>query len=253
MIGYVPGTSPLHRAHPYTPLTIAGAVLLLAFAAHDPLSVWLIVAAAGAIALLAGVLRAIAAPALVLILPTWLVIFVLHGLLGDEPRVVLAGAVSVSAPGIARAMVLGGRIAAIVLASLAALATVSPARLVDAMTARGVRFGRIFLLVSTLTFLPRTRRRARGILEAQQARGLKLGGSPVARFRALGPLVLPLVLGALAEVDEQVLALESRGATAGARRTALDPPRDTAAERVLRWSLLGVIVVAYLAKFGWLP
>lgn len=253
MIGYVPGDSPLHRAHPYTPLAIAGAVLLLAFAWSDPWFIWGLVAAGALLPLAGGVVRAIAAPALMLVLPPWLILLVLHGLLGDEPRVALAFGVTLSEPGISRALVLGGRIGAIVVASLTSLATVSPARLVDAMTDRGVPFGRIFLLVSTLTFLPRTRLRAHHILEAQQARGLRLGGSPAARFRALGPLVLPLVLGALAEVDEQVLALESRGATAGGKRTALDPPRDRAGERALRWSLLALVVAAWTAKLGgWL-
>jgi len=250
VIGFVPGASPLHRAHPYTPLTIAAAILLVTFAATGLVAVWSMVAMSLAVALLGRVARPIAGPALVLVLPTWIVLFVLHGLLGDAPRVLIAGPVTLSEPGIARALVLGGRIGAIVIASLVTLATVSPARLVEAMTDRGVPFGRIFLLVSTLTFLPRTRLRARGILEAQQARGLRLRGSPVARFRALGPVVLPLVLGALAEVDEQVLALESRGATSAARRTALDPPSDSPAQRALRWSLLVLVLAAFAARFG---
>jgi energy-coupling factor transport system permease protein len=250
VIGYVAGSSPLHRAHPYTPLAVAAAILLVAFTVTGPLAVWSLVAVSVGLALLGGVARPIAGPALVLVLPIWVVLFVLHGLLGDAPRVPVAGAVTLSEPGIARAMVLGGRIGAIVIASLVTLATISPARLVEAMTDRGVPFGRIFLLVSTLTFLPRTRLRARGILEAQQARGLRLRGSPAARFRALGPVVLPLVLGALAEVDEQVLALDARGATSAGRRTALDPPPDSAAQRALRWSLLVIVIAAFAARFS---
>lgn len=253
MIGYVPGDSALHRAHPYTPLALAAAVMLLTFAFTGVAAIWLMVAAALALALVAGVLPAIATPALVLALPTWVVLLVLHGVLGDEPRVALVGGLSLSEPGIVRALVLGGRIGAIVVASLVALATVSPARLVEAMTDRGVPFGRIFLLVSTLTFLPRTRLRARQILDAQQARGLRLGGSPLARLRALGPLVLPLVLGALAEVDEQVMALESRGASSAGRRTALDPPPDSTPQRLVRWGLLVVVIAAWALRFGLVP
>src|SRR3972149_598725 len=136
-----------------------------------------------AMALFGTVARPVAGPALGPVLPPRIVRFVLPGLPGDAPRVLIAGPVTLSEPGIARALVLGGRIGAIVIASLVTLATVSPARLVDAMTDRGGPFGRIFLLVSTLTFLPRTRLRARGILEAQQARGLRLRGSPAALVR----------------------------------------------------------------------
>jgi len=97
------------------------------------------------------------------------------------------GPLDVSEPGLARAVVLGGRITAILFAFLAVLATVSHARLVEAMTERGVSFGATYLLVSTLTLVPRLRARAAQILEAQQCRGLQLRGSPWARVAALGP------------------------------------------------------------------
>ncbi len=248
MIGYVPGDSPLHRAHPYTTLALAGALLLGAFAMTRPLEVWLLVLAAAAFAAAGGVLRASARTALLLSLPIWILLFVLHGLLGAEPRVAV-GPVALSVSGIDRALVLGGRVTAIVLGFLTALAATSPHRLVEAMTAGGVPFGRTFVLASTLTVLPRMRERAAQILEAQQCRGLRLGGSLVARVRALGPLTLPLLLGALAEVDEQVLALDARGAAGAAQRTALDPPPDSAPQRALRWTLLALVVAAYAWKF----
>jgi len=99
--------------------------------------------------------------------------------------------------------------------------------------------------VSTLTFVPRLRARAVQVLEAQQCRGLRVGGSPLARLRALGPLVLPLVLGALAEVDQQVLALDTRGVSSGARRTTLDPPPDDAGQWALRWLCVVIVCAAW--------
>ena len=247
MIGYRPGRSPLHRAHPYTPLALAAALLCLVFAADSPRPVFAIVVAALLLALLGGSLRYVARPALMLALPTWALLLVLHGLLGAPPQQ-LVGPVAVSTPGLARALVLGGRITAILFAFLGVLATVSPAGLVEAMTERGVAFSTMYLLVSTLTLVPRLRARAAQILEAQQCRGLRLGGSPLARVRALGPLVLPLVLGALMEVDEQVLALDTRGAASGAGRTALDPPPDTTAEWVLRMVCLVAVLAAWSAR-----
>jgi len=248
MIGYVAGRSPLHRAHPYTTLSLAAAILFGAFAMAQPLAVWLLVLAAAAVAAVGGVLRSSARTALLLSLPIWVLLFVLHGLLGAAPRV-WVGPVSLSAPGIARALVLGGRVTAIVLGFVTALGTIEPHRLVEAMTARGVPFGRTFLLASTLTVLPRMRERAVQILEAQQCRGLRLGGSPLARLRALGPLALPLILGALAEVDEQVLALDARGAGSGVARTALEPPSDAPWQQALRWALLVLVLAAYAWKF----
>ncbi len=248
MIGYVPGASALHRAHPYTPLAIATGLLLMAFAVSAPGAVWVVVAAAALFAASAGVLGTVLRPAAILALPTWVLLTILHGLLGGAPHVML-GPVAFSVPGGERALVFGGRLAAILLAFLTALATVSPARLVEAMTARGVPFGRVYLLVSTLTVVPRLRARVRQIVDAQQCRGLRLGGSPLARLRALGPLVVPLVLSALAEVDEQALALDVRGGTARGRRTALEPPEDSRADRAVRLAVLVAVVAAYAWKF----
>ena len=242
MIGYHPGSSLLHGAHPYTPLSLAGAVFCLAFAARTPEQIGLLLAAAMILAMFGSLLVQATRAALVLGLPTFTLLFVLHAMLGDGPRISL-GPITVSDAGLDRAVVLGGRIAAIIYASVTVLTTVSPARLVEAMTARGVPFSATYLLVSTLTLVPRMRERAGAILEAQQCRGLRLRGSPVARLRALGPLALPLVLSALSEVDEQVMALDTRGVSAR-RRTALNPPEDTELEFLLRWMLLlGVIAV----------
>ena len=145
MIGFRPGTSPLHRAHPYTPLSVAGALLCLVFAAHTPGTVGALAALSVGLALLGGVLQYVARPALLLALPTWVLLLVLHGLLGPGPFHAV-GVVVVSDPGLARALVLGGRITAILFAFLTVLATVSPARLVEAMAEGGVSFGTTYLL-----------------------------------------------------------------------------------------------------------
>jgi energy-coupling factor transport system permease protein len=248
MIGFVPGRSALHRAHPYTPLTVAAGIFLLVFAARTPAAVWVLVGCAALFAASGRVLGSVLRPAAVLALPTWALLTCVHGLLGGAPHVTV-GPIAFSAPGIVRALVFGGRLAAILLAFLTALATVSPARLVEAMTARGVPFGRMYLLVSTLTVVPRLRERVGRIVEAQQCRGLALAGSPLARVRALGPLVVPLVLSALAEVDEQALALDVRGGTATGRRTALEPPDDHTLDRLVRWLVVAAVVAAYAWAF----
>jgi energy-coupling factor transport system permease protein len=252
MIGHVTGRSPLHRAHPYTPLALGAGLFAAAFAAPSPLAVALVLVAALAIAAAAASLGATLRPLLVLALPVWVLLLVVHGWRGPEPFF-MVGELRLSEPGLTRALVLGGRVSAILIVSVAVLRSVAPARLVEAMAARGVSFGRMYLLVSTLTIVPRLRERAAHILEAQQCRGLRIGGSPLARLRALGPLVLPLVLGALAEVDEQVLALDARGVTGASRRTSLWPPADPVPERALRWGVLLIVTALYLARFAGMP
>jgi energy-coupling factor transport system permease protein len=192
----------------------------------------------------AGVGRA-ALRALVPLAPLWLFLFLLHGILGEGDRVAALG-LSLSRGGLALAVTQACRLGAIATASLALYASFSPARFVDAVAERGWSFTWAYLVVATLLALPRFRARALAILEAQRSRGLRLRGSVLNRVRAVGPVTFPLLLGALAEVDERGFALESRCAGGVTRRTPLDPPQDRASDRVGRWLASALAVAAVL-------
>jgi energy-coupling factor transport system permease protein len=134
-------------------------------------------------------------------------------------------------------------VATVLVAFLTVMSAIHPARLMEALGEKGVSFRVSYLFAASLNAVPRMRERASGILEAQRARGLAVGGGPLGRLRAVAPLVLPLVLGSLAEVEERALALETRAARSETGRTVLDPPRDSLSERVLRWGLAALLVV----------
>jgi energy-coupling factor transport system permease protein len=238
-------TSLAARAHPFTPLVLTLAVAAGAVAAPGPVAATSIYGLTVAIVLAAGVGRA-AVRALLPLAPLWFFLFLLHGVLGDGARVSVAG-LSLSREGLLLAITQAARLGAIATASLGLYASFSPARFVDAVAARGWPFSLSYLVVATLLALPRFRARAATIVDAQRSRGLRIGGSPLNRVRALGPVTFPLLLGALAEVDERGFALESRCASGVTHRTPLAPPADTGADRVLRW--LGALAAA--ASVGW--
>ncbi len=241
----LPPGAPASRAHPFTPLVLTLAVAVAAIAAPGPVAAAGLYAVTILVVLAAGAGRA-ALRALVPLAPLWLFLFLLHGVLGDGERTVIAG-VSLSRDGVALAAAQACRLGAIATASLALYAAFSPARFVDAVAERGWSFSFSYLTVATLLALPRFRARAGAILEAQRSRGLRLQGTPFRRARALGPVTFPLLLGALAEVDERGFALETRCASGVTRRTPLDPPRDTIADRVVRW----MAVLAVVAMVVW--
>jgi len=62
VIGYRDGASPLHRAHPYTPLAVASTLLCLVFAASTPAQIGALVLAAMVFAAIGGVLGYAARP-----------------------------------------------------------------------------------------------------------------------------------------------------------------------------------------------
>jgi len=79
--------------------------------------------------------------------------------------------------------------------------------------------------------------RATAILEAQRSRGLETQRG-FSKARAIVPLLGPLVVGALVDVEERAMALESRAYTAPGPKTSLRVLVDTNGQRIARWLLL---------------
>jgi len=168
--------------------------------------------------------------ALVTAAPFWLFLLLLH----DLPTTVAIGL----------------RITTMVVSFVWLVAVLPPARLVEAMVARGWSGSTAYLFAATLSAVPVLQARARRIVEAQRCRGLSLRGGLGQRFRALRALALPLILSALHEVDERALALETRGLVSGARRTPLAPPADGASQRAARWALVALCAAALVWRLG---
>lgn len=233
------------RAHPFTAPVVTVAVTLLAFLLPAPLGPVALFGVTVVLVLAVGSGRAVVQGAMVC-LPLWFFLFLLHGLMGPEPRFAV-GVLELSATGGAQALAQGGRLGAIVTATLGMYDGFRPSRFIDAVAARGWPFHWAYLLVATITAVPRLVAAGRSIREAQRARGLRVTGSVRHRLAGLRALALPLLFGALAEVDGRTLALETRAVHAGARRTPLDPPADRPADRAVRW----LCVLAVVAALGW--
>src|SRR5258705_927099 len=116
-VGYIAGSGPLRRAHPFTPLTLAAVLAVLAFALPAPLGTTLLCVVAIAIPLIEGV-PGVLAPAAITALPFWLFAALIHGVLRGAPLMALG---------------LGARFTTIIVAFLTLLAVVQPSRLVDAL------------------------------------------------------------------------------------------------------------------------
>jgi len=120
--------------------------------------------------------------------------------------------------------------------------TTDPRAFVFDLERRGLSPRFAFVAVATLEAVPAMAARAGVIAAAQRSRGLDTEGSLVARLRGVLPLVGPVLLSSLTEVEERSLALEVRAFGRPGRRNLLWWPGDTSAERVVRW----VLVVGFL-------
>ncbi len=131
--------------------------------------------------------------------------------------------------------------------------TTEPRAFVYDLERRGVPPRGAFVAVATIEAVPTLVERATVIGESQRARGLDTEGSFRARLRGLLPMVGPVILGSLSDVEERTLALESRAFSRPGRRHLLWAMPDTPWERVVRWVLVLAVMVAAVARVaGWL-
>lgn len=123
--------------------------------------------------------------------------------------------------------------------------TTDPRAFVLDLERRGVPHRLTFVAMATIEAVPTLLERAVAITESQRARGLDTEGGLRGRLRGLFPLVGPLVITSLTDVEERSLALESRAFSRPGRRDLLWSMPDSTGERAIRW-LLVVALAAVL-------
>jgi energy-coupling factor transport system permease protein len=231
------------RAHPFTPLVTSLAVIFLAFLLPAPTGPLTLAALLILAAPLLGDPRALV-PAAWLAVPFWALLFLLHALLG-EGETFAFGPMRLSVSGTELALTQSARLTAIIVASVLVIRGFRPGRFVDAALVAGWPWSAAYLTAATLNAINRFQERAIRVQEAMRARGLRVRGSLITRASAFVPLALPLMLGALHEVDERTFALATRQVRAErTRRTPLHPPEDTFLDRTARWGATLAVVAA---------
>lgn len=126
--------------------------------------------------------------------------------------------------------------------------TTDPRALVKDLERRGLSPRFAFVAAATLEAVPAMLERAQVIQASQRARGLDTEGSVRARLRGVLPLVAPVILSSLTEVEERTLALEVRAFGRPGRRHLLWWAPDRGWERVLRWALAILFVAVVLLR-----
>ena len=249
-----PGRSWLHRRNPVTKLLALLWVVLAAFLLPSQALVGLlglVAIAAATSGLLPVVLRSLRVPTLL-----FASILVVNAFFypGAHDVVASVGPLAITREGLTFGVASAGRLLVAFSASILFLVTTLADDLLESLVARGASHRIAFVVLASVQMVPRLQDRAASILEAQQARGLEAGGSPVRRARALLPLAGPLLLGSLIDVRERTFALEARAFGARPGRTAYRVVPDPAVDSLLRWLILAaavaVVVVAIARPLG---
>jgi energy-coupling factor transport system permease protein len=241
--------------NPATKVAVAALEVVAAFLVPGWLGPGLVLGAVVVVALASRTLRGVARMGL-LALPLVLSILVVNLFLlpGASDAIVRLGPLAPTWSGLWFGSLTAARLLAFSSAmTLAYLTTPIDDMLAD-LSRRGLGRRGTFVVGAAFRMVPRTLERAGEIMDAQRARGLDTEGRIWRRFRGIVPLAGPLVLGALTEVEERAMALEARAFSAPGHLTLLRVPRDTAADRALRWlalvALVGLVALALLGRWG---
>jgi energy-coupling factor transport system permease protein len=190
--------------------------------------------------LVAGVLPRLARTALLLTLPIAISALLVNVFFFPGGRDVLLriGPITATGEGLTFALEVLARIFAISGAITLFYLTTRPAELVVDLERRGVSSRVAFVANASVQTVPAMVDRAAQITAAQRARGLDTEGSLLRRIRGIVPIVGPVILGSLGEVEERTMTLEARGFSRPGRRTLLWAPGDSLAQSVARWAIL---------------
>lgn len=102
-----------------------------------------------------------------------------------------------------------------------------------------------FVIASTIQLIPQMLLLSKTITDAQKARGIETEGNMVTRLKAFIPMVGPLVLSSIQQIEERVLALESRAFSAKATKTSIYALKKQKADYMLT-TLCAVILIGYI-------
>ena len=188
-----------------------------------------------------------------IMLPLMLFMIPIHGFLYPGNKTILWNAYGMTMyqEGLIFAFVTLAKLTVVLMASLIFVFSTHPADLITALSHAEKFPSLAYLLGSPLLLLAGMRKRIETIQAAQQARGLHTEGNVFRRFCSLAPLLLPLVIGAIVEVEQRSIALEIRGFKSTSVKTSLRSLADSGLQRFVRWLMLAAAAAMILFRWVW--
>ena len=250
---YIEKPSGLHGLHPLTKLVFAAFTLTAALAIPGILTGYIVfLLFLIPLAMWGQIARKFTRLVWQLVLPFAISVFLVQGLFWTGGTPVLEfGPLTFKEEGLLFAVKSTGRILAVVGSMLLLSLGTRPDALMISLNQRGVPASLSYIVLTTIQVVPRFQAKAVTILDAQRSRGLETEGSYLNRARALVPLIGPLVIGSLVEVEERALALEARAFKRKGPKTSYLMLKDSVAQRIARKALIVGIPMMVLGRLAW--
>jgi energy-coupling factor transport system permease protein len=241
---YLHRPSGLHALHPITKLALTG--FFLVSAATLPNLWWVLGFYLFGLLPLAAwgrVLKPFLKSNALLIWPFAFSLFLIQGFFTPGENILLTvGPFEYKLEGVWLAARFTARILVWLGAATLLMITTRPDNLMLALIERGLPRQIGYIILTSLQIIPRFQNKAEVILDAQRSRGLETEGSFFHRLRILVPLIAPLILSSILELDERAIALEARAFSRQGPRTSLTILKDTTVQVTVRWGLMVLIL-----------
>ena len=244
---YLPKESWVHRLNPVTKLILMLCFVVMGFSVKNYWLPWGLAITLLGISGSGKIFRPLLSKLITIVLPFITFLFFIHGFFSPKGETILVqwGAVTLFKEGVFFAVLMSGRITSAVAASLIFVFCTSPDDLTISLRQKGVPTGLVYLLGATLQIIPLMKKRADSISAAQQTRGVETSGTLKNRIKAFFPLVQPLILSSLVDVEERAIALEARCFWVKGDKTSLREIKDPQIEKVIRWAM-GILTLVVL-------
>ena len=250
---YIEKPSGLHALHPLTKLVFAAFTLAAGLAIPGMLTGYIIlILVLFPLATWGQITREFSRWVWRLVLPFAISVFLVQGLFwpGGTPILEL-GPLSFKEEGLLFAVKSTGRILAVVGSMVLLALDTRPDALMISLNQQGFPASLSYIVLTTIQVIPRFQSKAATILDAQRSRGLETEGSYLIRAKALLPLIGPLVIGSLVEVEERAIALEARAFKRKGPKTSYLVLQDSVAQRIVRKALIIALPLMVLGRLAW--
>lgn len=115
----------------------------------------------------------------------------------------------------------------------------------------GVSRSASYILLASMQSVTDLGKTANVIMESQSARGVETTGSVMVRFKALIPILFPLLLGSIAATEEKTVAMETRAFASKAQATHIYELRSVPVwEKVLCAAVDLAVIAAIIWRFA---
>lgn len=243
----------MHRRlsfHPFTILAVAFAIVTMTTAISQWWLSCTVIAFGFLVSGWTGQLKKHAGLSLAILLPTFISLLLIHGLIARDPSPAIAtwGPMRVTVHGLEVAMNLGLRTAVLVVVGLLCGLIIDTHQLVAAIDLSPVPPQLGYLMAATLFLLPQMAEKQRQIGEAQALRQMGTGTGPAGWLQRVRLRAVPLVLASMQDAQDRAVHLSARGFPATGVRTRLRKVPDSQIQRIIRWvativAVLGPVLI----------